>query len=52
MFITPKQIQVDETVGQLKYIRGFLSELQTWVDFKAELEKKEANGEITIERHE
>lgn len=51
IFITPKKIQDDELVGQYKFIKGFLAELQSWVDFKKELEKKEAEGVISIERN-
>lgn len=50
IFTTPKKIQDDEVVGQIKYIRTFLAELQTWIDFKAELERKEAEGVIAIQR--
>lgn len=51
-FITPKKEQVDELVGQYKYIKGFLAEMKTWIDFRDELIKKEADGQITIERNE
>lgn len=50
IFTTPKEIQDDEIVGQLKFIRTFLSELQTWIDFKVEIEKKEAEGVVSIQR--
>lgn len=50
IFITPKKIQDDELVGQIKFIRSYFAELKTWIDFKADLEKKEADGIISIER--
>lgn len=50
VFITPKKIQDDEIIGQFKFIRSFLAEVKTWVDFKKELEEKEAQGTISIER--
>lgn len=50
IFITPKKIQDDELVGQIKFIRSYFAELKTWIDFKADLEKKEADGVISIER--
>lgn len=52
IFITSREIQYDELVGQIKFIRTFLAELQSWVDFKSTLEKQEANGKILIERTE
>lgn len=50
IFITPKKVQDDELVGQIKFIRTFLAELKTWIDFKADIESKEAAGVISIER--
>lgn len=49
-FKTGKKQQVDELVGQIKYIRGYLGELQLWIDRKVELEKLEGEGKIVIER--
>lgn len=51
IFITPKKIQVDELVGRYKYIKKLFAEFQTWIDFKKELESKEAKGEIEIEHN-
>jgi hypothetical protein len=50
IFITPKKLQDDEMVGQIKYIRSFLAEMKSWIDFKEVLEQKEADGVIKIER--
>lgn len=52
IFTTPKKIQDDELVGQIKFIRQFLQELKTQIDYRDELLKKEANGEIAIERNQ
>lgn len=51
-FITPRKVQVDELVGQYKYLKSFLAEMKTWIDFRDELVKREADGQITIERNE
>lgn len=50
IFTTNKREQIDELVGQIKYIEGYLGELQSWVDRKVDLEKLEANGKVII-RH-
>lgn len=50
VFITPKKEQLNELVGQYKYIKGFLKELQSWIERKETLEKEEAQGKITIDR--
>ena len=52
IFITPKEEQINELVGQIKFIKTFLAELQSWIDYKRELEHKEANGSIVIRRTE
>lgn len=51
IFITSRQVQVDEVTGQLKYIRSFLAEIKSWMDFEAELLRLEASGKISIERN-
>lgn len=52
VFITKRQIQIDELVGQIKYLRDLFRELQSWIDIKQQLEKEEADGKITIQRDE
>ena len=49
MFVTPKKIQDDETIGKIKYLRDFFAELDFWIWNKEDHEKKEADGEIAIE---
>lgn len=51
IFITSKQEQVDELVGQVKYIQGILDTVKSWIEMKEELEAMEAQGKITIERN-
>jgi len=51
VFITPKKIQDDELVGQIKFIKDLFRELQSWIDFKKEIEEQEADGSIVIERN-
>lgn len=50
IFSIDKETQMNELVGQIKYIRDTLSELQSWIDRKADMERREANGEILIQR--
>ncbi len=50
MLITPKKLQDDETVGQIKYLRNFFRELEFWIFEKEDYEKQEADGLITIDR--
>jgi hypothetical protein len=52
IFTTEKKVQVDELVGQIKYLRGYFAELQSWIDRKVRLEKLEADGKIIIRREE
>lgn len=52
IFSTNKEEQLNELVGQVKYIRGYLAELQSWIDRKVQLEKLEADGKIVIRREE
>lgn len=52
MFITPKKLQDDETVGQIKFLRAFFAKLESWMAIKEDYEKKEANGLLTIDRQE
>lgn len=49
-FITPKKIQDDEAVGQIKYLRNFFATLQSWIADKESYEKDEADGKIIISR--
>jgi len=49
VFIYPKQMQLDELVGQIKLIRNLFRECQSWIDMKKMYEKQEANGKITID---
>jgi predicted DNA-binding antitoxin AbrB/MazE fold protein len=51
VFITPKKIQDDELVGQVKFIKNLFAELQSFIDIKEDIEKKEAEGSIIIERN-
>lgn len=50
IFITPKKIQDDELVGQIKVIRTLLAEIQSWMDRHNEAEQMEADGKIQIQR--
>lgn len=52
IFTTEKKVQVDELVGQIKFIRGYLGELQSWIDRKVELERLEGLGQVTIRRNQ
>lgn len=52
IFTTPKDEQLDELVGQIKFIRGYIAELESWIYRKEELESLEADGKITIRRKE
>lgn len=49
-FITPKKVQDDETIGQIKYLRDFFATLQSWIAEKERYEKDEADGKIIINR--
>lgn len=51
VFVIPKEEQLNELVGQIKFIRGYLAELQSWIDRKLQLEKEEADGRIIIRRN-
>lgn len=50
LFITPRKEQMDEVVGQIKYLRGFIAELQSWIHREEELEKMDAAGVVSIIR--
>jgi hypothetical protein len=52
MFITPKKVQEDEAVGQIKYLRDFFREMEFWVFVKEDYEKQEADGKLIIHRDE
>jgi hypothetical protein len=51
IFTTNKKEQMDELVGQIKFIRGYMGELQSWIDRKVELERLEGEGRIAIRRN-
>lgn len=50
IFMTPREEQLNELVGQIKYLKGFLAEMHSWVDRKVELERLAGEGLIEIER--
>jgi len=50
VFITPKKVQEDEIIGTIKFIRQFVTELQSWIEQKNELLNAEDKGRIQIER--
>jgi len=50
IFSTPKEEQMNELVGQIKYIRAYIAELTSWVDRQISLEHMEAEGKIIIRR--
>lgn len=50
IFITPKQEQLDELVGQVKLINNILNEVKFWKSYKEELERLEGLGKINIDR--
>jgi hypothetical protein len=50
IFTTPKKTQDDEVVGQIKFIRNLMREVQGWIDHKSQLEKMETDGKIIIHR--
>lgn len=50
VFTTDKKEQMDELVGQIKYIEGYLGELQSWISRKVDLERLEGDGKIIIRR--
>lgn len=52
VFITPKEEQLNELVGQIKLLRGYIKELESWIERKETLERQEADGKIIIHREE
>lgn len=50
IFTTDKREQENELVGQIKYIEGYLAELNSWIARKVELEHMEAAGKVIIRR--
>lgn len=50
VFVTPKKLQDDETIGQIKFLRQFFAKLQSWIDIKKDYEQKEADGLLVIDR--
>lgn len=51
IFTIPKEEQSHELVGQIKYIRSYLAELESWITRKQELEHLESEGKIVIQRN-
>lgn len=51
IFSTSKEEQMNELVGQIKYIEGYLAELRDWVARKENLERLEAAGKVVIRRN-
>lgn len=51
IFTTPKEEQMNQLVGQILFIRGYLAELQSWIDRKVHLEKLEGIGKVAIRRN-
>lgn len=49
MFITPKKVQVDELVGQYKFIKTFLDDLLTTANMKSELDDAIQSREAVLE---
>lgn len=52
IFTTNKEEQINELVGQIKYIEGYLSELTDWIGRKKMLERMEADGKVVIRRNQ
>lgn len=50
IFTTNKEEQMNELVGQIKYIEGYLQELESWIRRKQQLESLEAAGKVIIRR--
>jgi hypothetical protein len=50
IFITPKQVQLDELVGQYKFITQFLDFVKFTAQQKEELERQASLGKVIIER--
>jgi hypothetical protein len=49
IFFTPKQVQVDELVGQIKLIKQLEDTLQGWLQTKRDFEAKMESGEVEVE---
>jgi len=52
IFIKEKKVQIDELVGQIKYIRAFIADLNDKIDRKVRLERLEAEGKVVINRNQ
>ena len=52
VFVTPKKVQDDEIVGQIKFLRTLLLELESWVERRDDVEQREAEGRVVIERND
>jgi len=48
-FFTPKKEQVQQLVGQRKFIKKLLADLQSFVDMKEDLQEGIENKTITVE---
>lgn len=49
IFKTPKKTQVDEMVGQYKFIKKFLTDLQSYKNLKEELEAQIAEDKVIVD---
>lgn len=49
IFATPKKVQVDELSGQYKWLSQFLNDMAYYASELPELERKIADGSVTIE---
>lgn len=50
VFITPREEQLNELSGQIKFINLFMREIDQWINRKRDFEKMESEGSVTIER--
>lgn len=49
LFVTPKQIQVDELSGQYKLIKKFFEDLEQFVQIKKDLEEAIEKGTVKVD---
>ena len=49
LFFTPKQLQVDEMVGQYKFIKKFFEDLNQFIKIKDDVEEAIAKGTVKID---
>lgn len=50
IFVTPKKVQEDEVVGQIKLTKNLFEEIESWIKVKEEIERRESTGITVIER--